>query len=314
MSLGKGAEIVLKNCLAAKPGEKILIVTDTAKHNIGKALFEKAVEMELKAKIVVMKPTGAPGKEPPAMVADEMKRYDIVVCPTQYSMTHTQARKSACDHGARVATMPGITGEMFSQGALTADYRQVAALSDRVAELLDQADQVRIEKDGRILTMSVQGRTGISSRGLLHHSGSSGNFPSGEAYIAPLEDTAEGEMVIDGSVSGIGLLKAPLQVRIEKGQVVRLNGPDAECLEKILGQNQDNRNTGELGIGTNPKARLIGNVLEDEKVYGTVHIAFGSNITFGGVIEAGVHIDCIILMPRLYLDDRLVVENGSIII
>lgn len=314
MSLNEGAEIILKSCLAAKPGERVLIVTDLAKRDIGQTLFEKAIQLDLDAMMLVMKPTGVHGKEPPEAVAEAMKKCDIVLCPTQFSLTHTQARKAACDNGARIATMPGITEDMFSKGALTADYREIAVLSDRVTELLNQAETARIEKEGKSLTMSIKGRRGISSRGLYNQPGSSGNLPTGEAYIAPVEGTAEGEIIVDGSIANIGLLKAPLLVHVEKGMAVSFKGPDAERLEKILGQNQKARNIGELGIGTNPMARLIGNILEDEKVYGTVHIAFGSNATFGGLTQAGIHIDGIILKPSLYLDEKLVVENGEILL
>lgn len=314
MSLNKGTEIIFKTCLAAKPGERVLIVTDTAKRDIGQTLFEKAIQMNLEAMMLVMKPTGVHGKEPPEAVAEAMKKSDIVLCPTQYSLTHTQARKAACDNGARIATMPGITEDMFSKGALTADYREIAVISDRVTELLNQAETVRIEKEGKSLTMSIKGREGISSRGLYHKPGSSGNLPTGEAYIAPVEGTAEGEIIIDGSIANIGLLKAPLHVNVEKGLAVNFKGPDGVRLENILGPNKNARNIGELGIGTNLMARLIGNILEDEKVYGTVHIAFGSNATFGGLTQAGIHIDGIILRPSLYLDEKLLVENGKILL
>ena len=314
MSMDKGTEIILKTCLAAKPGERVLIVTDTAKKDIGQALFEKAIQLELEAMMLVMKPTRVPGREPPEAVAEAMKKCDVVLCPTQDSLTHTQARKAACDSGARIATMPGITEDMFSKGALTADYREVAVLSDRVTELLNQAETVRIEKEGKSLTMSIKGRQGISSRGLYHQPGSSGNLPTGEAYIAPVEGTAEGEIIIDGSIANIGILKAPLHVNVEKGLAVNFKGPDGVRLENILGPNKSARNIGELGIGTNLMARLIGNILEDEKVYGTVHIAFGSNATFGGLTQAGIHIDGIILRPSLYLDEKLVVENGKILL
>ncbi len=55
----------------------------------------------------------------------------------------------------------------------------------------------------------------------------------------------------------------------------------------------------ELGIGTNDRARVTGVILEDEKIYGTVHIALGSNDTFGGTVAAGIHVDGIITRPRL---------------
>ena len=109
-------------------------------------------------------------------------------------------------------------------------------------------------KEGKSLTMSIKGRQGISSRGLFHQPGSSGNLPTGEAYIAPVEGTAEGEIIIDGSIAKIGVLKAPLHVNVEKGLAVNFKGPDGVRLENILGPNKNARNIGELGIGTNPMA------------------------------------------------------------
>jgi leucyl aminopeptidase (aminopeptidase T) len=314
MDMAGGTKIVLGQCLAASAGESLLVVTDTEKRTIGEALFQEGLRMGLKAVLMVMQPSGVHGGEPAAMVAEAMKKADIVVCPTEHSLTHTRARKEASDCGARIATMPGITEEMFTQGAITADYQEVARLTDRLTSLLDRAESVRIEKEGRVLELSIRGRKGISSNGLLHARGASGNLPTGEAYIAPVEGSASGRVLFDGSVAGIGVLAAPLEVTIEGGKAVKFEGRDARRLESLLGASEDARNVGELGIGTNPKARLIGTVLEDEKVYGTVHIAFGSNATFGGAISAGVHIDGVILSPTLSLDGRVVVRDGKVLL
>lgn len=314
MSIGTIIEKILKDCLDIKPSESILVVTDTEIENIGKAILQKAIEMGLEAIMIIMKPTGVHGGEPPIAVSEAMKKCDIIVCPTKYSLTHTQARKIACEHGARVVTMPGITEEMFLKGAMTADYRQVASLTNKIADILTKGERARIEKDDTILEMSLKGREAISSNGQYYEPGSHGNLPTGEAYIAPVEGTANGEIIIDGSIASIGLLKEPLKVKIEDGYAVDFIGQDAERLKDILGKKKEARNIAELGIGTNPQACLIGNVLEDEKIYGTVHIAFGDNSTFGGNIQAGVHIDGIILKPKLYIDNSLIVDEGKFLI
>ena len=154
----------------------------------------------------------------------------------------------------------------------------------------------------------------MASTGLYRQRGESGNLPSGEAYIAPVEGLGHGEMIIDGSLAGIGKLDAPVLVRIEKGLLVSAEGPAGVRLLEILDASPDGRNVGELGVGTNDRARLSGIVLEDEKVYGTVHLAFGDNHTFGGNTRAGVHIDGIILQPDLYLDGKLVVSGGKLLV
>lgn len=309
MSLKKGCQVVLKDCLDVKENEKVLVLTDDVKFNIGQALYEEAKEMGAEAMLLVMKARKVSGEEPPVPVAKAMSEADVVICPTAASLTHTNARINAVKQGARVATMPGITEAMFSEGAITADYNEVEKLTREITELLSKAENAKIVKDGFALTMSLRGRKGLASTGVYKQSGSSGNLPSGEAYIAPLEGTANGETVIDGSMVGVGKLTEPLHATISKGKLVKLEGKDAGKLQ-ILFDNEQNASVGELGIGTNKNALLCGIILEDEKVYGTVHIAFGTNTSFGGVNKANCHLDGIILKPDLYLDDRQIIKQG----
>ncbi len=313
MDISRGADIVLKDCMAARAGERFLVVTDTGKRAIGEALFDAGRRLGLRSTLLVMEPTGQSGSEPLPAVAEAMKASDIVVCPTTHSLTHTAARKAACEAGARIATMPGITEEMFGRGAITADYRKVAELSDRLTELLSRAESVRIEKEGRVLELSIKGRKAISSNGLYHKAGSSGNLPTGEAYVAPVEGSAHGRLLFDGSLAELGLLHGPLEVVVEDGKAVGFSGPDAAWLEAKLAS-PEARNVGELGIGTNDKALLSGVVLEDEKVYGTVHVAFGSNATFGGTVSAGIHIDGVMRSCLLIVDGTVVARDGRIVV
>ncbi|GAB6153218.1 aminopeptidase [Desulfosporosinus burensis] len=313
MSLEHGSKVVLKDCLDVRRGEKVLIVTDDLKVDIGRALYEGARDLGAEALMIVMQPRKISGEEPPAPVSKAMEEADVVICPTESSLTHTQAKINAVKNGARVATMPGITPEMFAQGAITADYQEVEKLTLKITDLLTKGETARIVKNGYVLTLSMRGRNGIASTGIYNKPGMSGNLPSGEAYIAPVEGTAQGEMMIDGSMVGIGKLEEPLYVKIENGNLVEVKGKNADAVQILL-ENERNSNVGELGIGTNSKAQLCGIILEDEKVYGTVHIAFGTNTSFGGTVKADCHLDGVILKPDLFIDDVLVVRDGKILI
>lgn len=135
----------------------------------------------------------------------------------------------------------------------------------------------------------------------------------GEAYIAPLEDGSNGEMIIDGSMVGVGKLSTPLHVTVREGRLRAITGEGSEKLDILLA-NERNSTLGELGIGTNMAAILNGIILEDEKVYGTVHIAFGTNTSFGGTNKADCHMDGIILKPTLYLDGRKIIDHGEFLV
>ena len=189
--------------------------------------------------------------------------------------------------------------------------------SRQLTERLTHAKHARIEKDGHVLELALTGRNGVASPGVYREPGASGNFPSGEAYIAPLEDGANGTVVIDGSMVGIGTLTEPMTVTIENGRLTRIEGADAQgpYAERlsVLFEQPENGTIAELGIGTNEAAKLCGIILEDEKLYGTVHIAFGTNASFGGVTKADCHLDGIILNPTLYLDDECIIREGEFV-
>ena len=315
MDLQQRARTIIETNLALQPGETLLVVTDDPTREVGELFYEAARAMGHRALIMQMPEGSVAGEEPPAPVAAAMKAADVALCPTAKSITHTNARIEAAAAGTRVVTMPGITMDMLRDGAACADYAQVERRTRQLTERLTHAKNARIEKDGHVLELALTGRNGVASPGVYREPGASGNFPSGEAYIAPLEDGANGTIVIDGSMVGIGTLTEPMTVTIENGRLTRIEGADAQgpYAERlgILFDQPENSTIAELGIGTNEAAKLCGIILEDEKLYGTVHIAFGTNTSFGGITKADCHLDGIILNPTLYLDDECVIRKGE---
>ena len=164
-NLVKIAEDVLTSCLAVKTGEEVLIITDDSRKEIGEAIYEAAGNLGCEKLLMVMKEREVSGQEPPKAIAAAMKAADVVIVPTAQSLTHTNARIEAAKAGARVATMPGITKEMFSRGAMTADYNEVEKLTAKVTEMLTRASRARIEKDGYVLNINISGRNGVPSPG-----------------------------------------------------------------------------------------------------------------------------------------------------
>jgi len=309
------ARSVLESNLALREGERLVVVADTLTEEIGRALFQAGVDAGADAVLVLIPPTGRNGKEPPDAVAGAMAGADVLVCPTRFSLSHTQARARATESGARVATMPGIHPGMFFDGPITADHAEVERRTERLKELLTDADDVRIETgDGAVLTFSIAGRTGRGSTGRFLTSGAWGNLPSGEAYIAPVEGSATGELVVNASVAGLGVLDEPMRLRIEDGLLVGADGDAGAKLLELLGETTASRNVAEFGIGTNEKARITGVILEDEKKAGTIHIAFGDNSTFGGTVQAGVHIDTVILAPEVTVGSTQILAGGELLV
>jgi aminopeptidase len=306
MSLKNSTCTVLETCMAVKPGEVVLIITDTATHpSIASALYDRAVELGCDPILMTMEPREVHGKEPPPAVAEAMTAADVVLAPTSKSLTHTQAKINAKIAGVRIATMPGISLEMMESGGISADYLSVKDTAFELKSRLDSVNEVRITTDiGTDIVFNVKGCDWMVDHGICHEPGYSTNLPAGEVFVAP--KSGNGVFVVDGSMSGIGILNSPLTIKIEDGQATDITGESSgKLIEMIDSVGPPGRNLAELGIGINPEAHLIGNVLEDEKVAGTVHVALGDNSAFGGDVVAGIHLDGIITGPTVYLDGEL---------
>ncbi len=306
------SEIIWTDCMNLQKGEKALVVCDKPLRTIGYTLFEKAAELS-HAFLLEMIPLHTHGEEPPPLVADAMKAADVVVIPTSTSLSHTQARKEANAQGARIATLPNITEDIMKR-SLAVNYQKIKERSVMIADLLSSADTARITTErGTDLIMTLKGREADPDFGIYHKKGDFGNLPAGEAYIAPLEGKSEGTLVVDGAIAGVGKLDELVTITVKKGMAEKIE--NCPQLEKLLDEHgSPGRNIAELGVGTNDKAQVTGNALEDEKVMGTVHVACGSNALFGGTVSVPVHLDCIILNPSLVVDDELVIEEGELLV
>jgi len=316
-ALRDAAYVAVKDCMAIKPEEKVLVITDKPLRKIGYALWESAKELGAEAIITEIIPRSSHGEEPPEPVGELMKFVDAVLIPTSKSLSHTDSRREACRKGARIATLPGITEDTMVR-TLNADYRRIAERSKKIAEILKDGSRIRIQTDrGMDVTLVIDGRNGHADTGLNHKPGDFSNLPAGEGYIAPLEGKSEGVIVIDGSMAGIGKLEGEeIRIIVKDGFATEISG--GKAARRLLSIMQPFGklafNVAELGIGTNDKAIVTGNVLEDEKAMGTVHIAFGDNKSMGGRIRVASHLDGVIMKPSVYIDDKPIMENGRFLV
>jgi len=310
----KGAKTAVETCMNTRPEEAVLIVTDLGKLEIAEAFAYATTAVGAKTVITLMEKLSRSGEEPQRPVAEAMKAADVVLLPTSRSLSHTDARRNATKQGARIASMPGITEDMMSIGGLTADYHEIAQLTHKVADIIEKGKTVMVSTpSGTNLTMSIEGRAPQRDTGLYHNRGEWGNLPAGEVCLAPVEGTTQGALVIDSMGA---IVKQPVQIRVEDGWARDFKGQDAARLVEILKSVDENAfNIGELGIGTNQKARVTGAVLEDEKVLGTVHIALGDNTSYaGGHTKSGIHLDGILLQPTVKVNEQIIMHDGKLLL
>jgi leucyl aminopeptidase (aminopeptidase T) len=195
---------------------------------------------------------------------------------------------------------------------------KVIEITNAVYTAMNKLSKIRVtSKKGTDISFDVTDRKVIPSTGVLRNIGEGGNIPSGEVYLAPVEGSANGMIVFDGSIAGIGILSHPVYIEIENGIATKISGKGGEA--RLFGRminryENDSKSIGEFGIGTNPFAKICGEILEDEKVLGTVHFAFGNNLSMGGTINVPLHIDGLINKPTVYFNDKKVMEDGKLLI
>jgi leucyl aminopeptidase (aminopeptidase T) len=311
--LERAVETVVGDCLGIRGGERVVVVVDSGTRGIGDALREAAARAGGDAVLVVMDERDEHGQEPPEPVAAALQAADVFVAPTTKSLSHTRARKAATDAGARGATLPGVTEDMLAR-LMACDFPTLQRRSAELARLLTEADAVHITcPRGTDLRLDLSGRAGISDDGDLTGERAFGNLPCGEGFVSPLG--AEGRMVT-GCLASIGLPQGePPLLTIADGRLTHATEPEGERLMQALtAAGELGTNVAELGIGTNEKATLTGNILEDEKILGTVHVAFGASAGIGGTVSVPVHLDCLILDPTVTIGDARVLEAGELLL
>lgn len=313
----RGARILIEICAGVKAKEETLIVTDTNKIPIAEVLAAALRERDLNYVIMVMRPPKVPHQEPPTTVANAMKNVDVIFSPTTRSIAHTSAVLEARKNGARVVNMAEFTENMMVSGGVEANFSAQKPLVEKFAQLLTDAKACEVTSPLKTkIIMSLEGRKGRALTCLAHEPGSYATPPDIEASIAPIEGSANGVVVVDGSIAGIGLIREPVRLIVEEGAVKEITGGvEAKQLREMLEQanHPDVYKIAELGIGLNPKAKLMGAILEDEGALGVVHIALGSNFTFGGTLKTPLHIDNMILNSTVKLDGKVVLRDGKIL-
>ncbi len=323
--LANSAKMVVETCMDIRRGENVLIVCDPTTGAIGQALHEATIKKSERVLLIVMPKAKHHGEEPPTPVANLMRQQQVVLAPTKYSLTHTRAVRQAVRDGARVATMPGITNDMFTHGGMSADFNKIKQRISNLGPYFRRRRIVNVKsKEGTDITFEVNWRDWkLDDNGICNRPRMLTNLPAGKAFILPREGTMNGILIIDGSWDST-LLDEKIELQIEDGMVVDVKGGQiaanirqefGEVAKKLRSKDRENVWTvAEFGFGMNDQARMGGNVLEDEKRLGTCYFSIGDNTTLGGSSAVGIHIPGVLTNPSVWLDDSQILQDGEFIL
>ena len=311
--LDRAVRTVLRDCLRVEPAEEVLVICNPVTEDIGALMRIEAEGDGAYATLAVISELDSNGAEPPTPVAAAMIAANVVLAPTIQSLSHTYARRAANQAGARIATLPGVTADMLAR-LMNADMRELRRRGAALAAALRAGEEARITcPHGSDLRLGLQERVPIADAGVLDAPGAFGNLPCGEAFVAP--SSGEGTLVVDGSIAAVGKVETPVELTVREGHLTDATGPEGTALMELLtAHGEDGTNIAELGIGTNEEATLTGNILEDEKILGTAHVAFGASAAIGGKVQVPVHLDCVVLEPTIEIDGKEIVRAGELLV
>ena len=319
------AENALRFVLSLKEKDKALVITDEAKAAIGRAFEFGAKKLGARVYLYILPEHERPLGEIPEELSLLFEGCQVIVNAFSANPEETPFRiklvKKQCSYGAKVGHAPGITEDVMLIGPMTANYEKIAENARHLMETFKGASKVHLTtKEGTDIILNIKGREFETDTWIKP--GNMGNLPAGEVWCAPVENDANGLIFVNGSIGDLGGVNKPLKIIVEKGRIASFESEDEALVARVkeLTSLDDMASViGELGIGLNPKARLTGNLLEDEKAGGTAHIAFGYNENMpSGKNNSKTHSDFLFYKPTFEVEyedgsKRVVIRDGEVV-
>jgi 2,5-dihydroxypyridine 5,6-dioxygenase len=315
----RGARKLAEVSAQVQPGETVIIATDYDRAKVAEAMAAAVYEMGAHPITIVMPPRELDSQEPHPAVAAALKQADVILLPVSKSLSHSAALREAVKGGARALALTQFTEDSLITGGIQADFRAMAPLCDKVAALLGKASTARMtSKAGTDITMSLEGRPGNSHKCIV----GKGEFSGGiniEANTSPVEGTANGVIVADGSLPnfGIGVLREPIRYTVKDGRITDIQGGEqAQYIARIMAEQNDPNvyNIAQLAFGLNPFCRVSDNMQESHGAWGTCHFGIGTSASLGGGTQAAMHYDVILRSPTVELDGEVVMRDGELLV
>src|SRR5215211_100432 len=262
-----GARRLVEVCAAVQAGETVVIVSDTNRPESTRQAVARAVLEQGAAPIVITSPPVPSGAEPPAAVAAAMAAADVILAPTSGAIYHTQSLLRAVQAGARFLAMTAYTPEVLQRGGIFADFPALEPRVHRLTQMLTDASEAYVTSPGGTdLRVRLDGRAAVPITGMAREPGERTGCPDIESFIAPLESSAEGVVVVDASASIAGVLTEPIRITVRAGRAVAIEGGEpAARIRAALDStgHTDAYSLAELAIGLNPEAIIRGVIVED---------------------------------------------------
>lgn len=322
----------LKYVLEARAGETILIICDKEKNDVGEAFAVGALNLKLKTRFWVLQEP----KEIRTEIPEQLKKLletktDIYINLLKGNREETPFRiklikKQTSSFESRLGHCPGVTLDMLTEGSLaltSEEHKRIQNHAEKLIETLKGTEQVEVKNpSGTNVRFTAKNRPFFTDTKLDWKTMKWMNLPTGEVMVAPIEDSLNGKLVIDLAIGGIGKVEKPMEITIKNGRVENVFSHNEKQLRRVketFSTDDWSDVVGEFAFGINPKARFVNEFLEAEKILGTIHFAFGSNIDMpGGKNKSKNHMDLLISFPTVKITKEnkeiTILENGRFLV
>ena len=323
-----GARNAVRVCLQLKPSERVTIITDQATADIAVALRSEVEQIGSECSLFTLEHHARrPLRFMPEIILEDLATSQVSIFAAQSQPGELAARREMTavvdHHGIRHGHMVNISPQIMREG-MHADFKAVDALSQRLIERARHAERITCrtphgtEFEGEFSPKLKW----LKTSGIITPE-KWGNLPGGEIFTAP--GNTNGIFVVDGVVGDYlcskygDLQDTPLTIEVRDNRIVDLACENKELLEEFRAYTSTDENSnrvGEFAIGTNTACtRVIGNILQDEKIPG-VHIAFGHPYAehTGADWFSKTHIDCVGRDFDIWFDDEPVMRAGKFLV
>lgn len=314
--LPRAIQSLFKDCMNIQKNERVLLLCDKIQTELSQQIWDVLRSMTSEASYLLIPPIPHHGYELDKGFVPFLSHFNAAVILTSKSLFHSSTLRQATKRGVRILCIANPSPESLIRN-LDGLYKDMADRSKKIADIFTIGRQAQLTTPkGTHLTFSIARVKGFADTGLAIHPGEFANIPGGEGCVVPIPESAQGTVIIDGSFPEIGKLSEPIVFTIRNGVVTRITGSQsAERLRNLLKHyGKQAKILAEVGLGTNPTAKLTGTTLEDEKVLGTAHIGFGNNLCFEGRITLPCHLVGVMLHPTLVIDGNTIIEKGTFLV
>jgi leucyl aminopeptidase (aminopeptidase T) len=322
IDVARSANLIVSKLLAVKPGEQVALVCDPhSEMSMVYALAGATQNVGAEYTILMMPTRETERKNDLTTVIEQgLEAADCLIGLTGScgAPTYSAAVRRLYDlKKLRTISMVMRDLDNFTQGGALADYEALYEEGQRLATVWQAANQSHLSTPaGTELSAPISGEAVFVECGFATKPGQEAAFSDGEVSQMPRQGTAQGMIVVDGPIAHVGLPDEPIRLHVRDGRVAAVDGISGQAneLRQIIEHVDNADNIAEIGLGLNPACRQNGDFEEEKKGRGNVHVAIGDNVFYGGEVRSPVHMDMVLYRPTVRLDDRVIVEDGVVLI